>query len=208
MQSTQVKIALVQNSCSSDVRANIDAALRGVRAAAAKGANIVCLQELFSSVYFCQIEDHKYFELAEPIPGPTTEAMQAVAKECGVVLIASLFERRAPGLYHNTAAIIDADGSFLGKYRKMHIPDDPLHGADRANEKRPGPPPVCRDNVVRQIVQREYRPHRLRLSIGAAAAASVSVQKPLQRLDQAVLLISGKINRLSFSESEFSKKLN
>jgi len=121
-----VKIALVQNACSADVQANIDAAIRGIRSAAAQGANIVCLQELFASVYFCQIEDHKYFDLAEPIPGPTTQAMQAVAKECGVVLIASMFERRAPGLYHNTAAIIDADGSFLGKYRKMHIPDDPL----------------------------------------------------------------------------------
>ncbi|MFZ9919825.1 MAG: nitrilase-related carbon-nitrogen hydrolase, partial [Terrimicrobiaceae bacterium] len=126
MQPTKVKIGLVQNACSSDVPANIDAAIRGIRDAAARGANIVCLQELFASVYFCQIEDHKYFELAEPIPGPTTERMQAVAKECGVVLVASMFERRAPGLYHNTAAIIDSDGSFLGKYRKMHIPDDPL----------------------------------------------------------------------------------
>jgi N-carbamoylputrescine amidase len=77
-------------------------------------------------VYFCQVEDHKYFDLAEPLPGPTTALLQALARDCGVVLVASLFERRAPGLYHNTAAVIDADGSFLGKYRKMHIPDDPL----------------------------------------------------------------------------------
>ena len=100
---------------------------RGIRQAAAAGAQIICLQELFRSLYFCQVEDHKYFELAEPVPGPTTEKMQAIAKELGVVIVASLFERRAPGIYHNTAAIIDADGTYLGKYRKMHIPDDPLY---------------------------------------------------------------------------------
>ncbi len=126
MSNARVHIGLVQNSCSSDIEANMVAAIKGIRQAAARGANIVCLQELFLSLYFCQTEDHKYFDLAEPVPGPTTEVLQALAKELGVVLIASLFERRAPGLYHNTAAIIDADGSFLGKYRKMHIPDDPL----------------------------------------------------------------------------------
>ncbi len=122
----KVKIGVVQHACTADLAANLAAAERGLREAAGRGANIVCLQELFRSMYFCQIEDHKYFELAEPIPGPTTERMQELARELGVVVIASLFERRAPGLYHNTAAIIDADGAFLGKYRKMHIPDDPL----------------------------------------------------------------------------------
>jgi N-carbamoylputrescine amidase len=121
-----VKIAVAQNRCTGDLSENLAAAERGVRNAAAKGAQIICLQELFRSVYFCQVEDHKYFELGEPIPGPTTERMQELAKELGVVIIASLFERRTAGLYHNTAAVIDADGSYLGKYRKMHIPDDPL----------------------------------------------------------------------------------
>ena len=122
----KVKIGLVQNRCSADRGENLAAAERGVREAAGRGARIICLQELFTSVYFCQVEDHKYFDLAEPIPGPTTEKMQALAAELGVVLVASLFERRAPGVYHNTAAVIDADGTYLGKYRKMHIPDDPL----------------------------------------------------------------------------------
>ncbi len=122
----KVKIGLVQNRCSTDLSENIAAAERGIREAAGRGAQIICLQELFTAVYFCQVEDHKYFELAEPVPGPTTEKMQALAGELGVVIIASLFERRAPGVYHNTAAIIDADGAYLGKYRKMHIPDDPL----------------------------------------------------------------------------------
>ena len=121
-----VKIAVAQNRCTGDLAENLAAAERGVRNAAAKGAQIICLQELFRSVYFCQVEDHKYFELGEPIPGPTTERMQELAKELGVVIIASLFEKRTAGLYHNTAAVIDADGSYLGKYRKMHIPDDPL----------------------------------------------------------------------------------
>lgn len=124
--SKKVKIGLAQNRCTTDLAENIAAAERGVREAAAQGAQIICLQELFTSVYFCQVEDHKYFHLGESIPGPTTEKMQALAKELGVVIIASLFEKRAPGVYHNTAAIIDADGSYLGKYRKMHIPDDPL----------------------------------------------------------------------------------
>jgi len=126
MAQSTVKIGAVQHACTTDLASNNAAAERGLREAASRGANIVCLQELFRSVYFCQVEDHKNFDLAEPVPGPGTESLQALARELGIVLIASLFERRAPGLYHNTAAIIDADGSFLGKYRKMHIPDDPL----------------------------------------------------------------------------------
>jgi N-carbamoylputrescine amidase len=123
---SKVKIGLVQSRCTGDIDENFAKAIAGVREAAARGANIVCLQELFRSLYFCQAEDHKYFELAEPIPGPSTETLTALAKELGVVIVASLFERRTAGLYHNTAAIIDADGTMLGKYRKMHIPDDPL----------------------------------------------------------------------------------
>ena len=112
-------------SCTADVEANIQKAEKNIREAAAKGAQIICLQELFSSLYFCDEEDAQRFSLAESIPGPTTERFQALTKELGVVLIASLFEKRAPGLYHNTTAVLDADGSYLGKYRKMHIPDDP-----------------------------------------------------------------------------------
>src|SRR5690606_32491258 len=114
-----------QMSTGPDTEANVSKAIERVRDAAARGAQIVCLQELFSGPYFCQTEDHRFFELAEPIPGPTTERFQKLAAELGVVIIASLFEKRAGGLYHNTAAVIDADGSYLGKYRKMHIPDDP-----------------------------------------------------------------------------------
>lgn len=125
-QPRKVRVGLVQSTCGADLRQNFSKAVEGVRVAAGRGAQIVCLQELFGSQYFCQVEDHKYFELAEPIPGPSTEALGALAGELGVVLVASLFERRAAGLYHNTAAIFDADGSYLGKYRKMHIPDDPL----------------------------------------------------------------------------------
>ncbi len=127
MSQHKLKIGAVQSRCSADLDANLAGAERGIRQAAAAGAQIICLQELFRSLYFCQVEDHKYFELAEPVPGPTTEKMQALAKELGVVIVVSLFERRAPGIYHNTAAIIDADGTYLGKYRKMHIPDDPLY---------------------------------------------------------------------------------
>jgi N-carbamoylputrescine amidase len=120
-----VTLGLVQTSCSSDLEANFEKAVAGVRKAAEQGAQIVCLQELFRSEYFCQTEDHAFFDLAEPIPGPSTERLGALAKELEVVIVASLFEKRAEGLYHNTAAVIDADGSYLGKYRKMHIPDDP-----------------------------------------------------------------------------------
>jgi len=111
--------------CSKDVTSNIDKAKREIRNAAAQGAQIVCLQELFTSLYFCDVEDYDNFQLAETIPGPTTTIMTELAKELGVVIIASLFEKRAEGLYHNTTAVIDADGTYIGKYRKMHIPDDP-----------------------------------------------------------------------------------
>jgi N-carbamoylputrescine amidase len=109
-----------------DPKANLKKNLSLVEQAAKKGAQIICTQEMVTSQYFCQSEEHRFFDLAEPIPGPSTAAYQKLAKKHGVVIIASLFERRASGLYHNTAAIIDADGSFLGVYRKMHIPDDPL----------------------------------------------------------------------------------
>ncbi len=121
----KINIGLVQMSCTADVQANMQKAIAGIREAALKGANIVCLQELFSSLYFCDVEDHENFKLAESIPGPSTDTLSVVAKELGVVIIASLFEKRAAGLYHNTTAVLDADGMYLGKYRKMHIPDDP-----------------------------------------------------------------------------------
>ncbi len=124
---SKVKVGLVQMSCSGDSKSNMDKAIAGIKDAAAKGANIVCLQELFTSLYFCDVEDYENFKLAEPVPGPSTDILSAVAKEAGVVLIASLFEKRAQGLYHNTTAVLDADGSYLGKYRKMHIPDDPAY---------------------------------------------------------------------------------
>src|SRR5678809_1445869 len=122
-----VRVGLIQTSCSPDTTANLKKTLRAAERAAAQGAQIICTQELFRSQYFCQVEDHKYFDLAEPIPGSTTKAFQALARQKRVVVIASLFEKRASGVYHNTAVIIDADGSVLGKYRKMHIPDDPLY---------------------------------------------------------------------------------
>ena len=121
-----VTLGLLQHSCAADPKANLTKTLALTEKAAKQGAQIICTQELFRSQYFCQAEDHKYFELAESIPGPSTEAFQKIAKKHGVVIIASLFEKRASGLYHNTAVIIDADGSLLGIYRKMHIPDDPL----------------------------------------------------------------------------------
>jgi N-carbamoylputrescine amidase len=121
----KIKIGVVQLSCKKEKDTNIGKTIEGIKQAAAKGAQVVCLQELFSSLYFCETEDHKNFELAEPIPGPTTELIQKTAKELGVVVIASLFEKRAAGIYHNTAIVVDADGSYLGFYRKNHIPDDP-----------------------------------------------------------------------------------
>jgi len=124
---TKVKIGTVQMSCEADKATNLAKAGDQIRVAASKGAQIICLQELFTSLYFCDVEDYDNFELAEPIPGPATETLQAVAAELGVVVIASLFEKRTQGLYHNTTAVIDADGAYLGKYRKMHIPDDPAY---------------------------------------------------------------------------------
>ena len=120
-----VRVGLVQQRAGPDPAANLERAIEGIREAASQGANVVCLQELFGWYYFCQREDHDFFRLAEPIPGPSSERLETVAREFGVVIVASLFEKRAEGLYHNTAAILDADGRYLGKYRKMHIPDDP-----------------------------------------------------------------------------------
>lgn len=122
-----VTLGLLQHACSPNAAANLKKALALAEQAAKKGANIICTQELFRSQYFCQAENYDNFGLAEPIPGPTTKAFQALAKKHGVVVIASVFEKRAPGLYHNTAVVIDADGRRLGVYRKMHIPDDPLY---------------------------------------------------------------------------------
>jgi N-carbamoylputrescine amidase len=118
-------VALVQMRCGADPATNLENAIGFIRKAAGQGAQIVCLPELFRSQYFCQTEDHANFGLAEPIPGPTTDRLGPIAAELGVVIVASLFEKRAAGVYHNTAAVIDSDGKFLGKYRKMHIPDDP-----------------------------------------------------------------------------------
>jgi N-carbamoylputrescine amidase len=120
-----VKLGLVQMTCSANKQENLDKAIEKIKEAAAKGAQIICLQELFTSLYFCDVEDYDNFDLAESIPGPSTDALQIVAKELGIVIIASLFEKRAQGIYHNTTAVLDADGEYLGKYRKMHIPDDP-----------------------------------------------------------------------------------
>ena len=125
--SSTIKVGLIQTACSADPKANLIKTLAATERAAKQGAKIICTQELFRSQYFCQSEDHEHFKLAESIPGPSTEAFQKIAKKHRAVIIASLFEKRAAGVYHNTAAIIDADGSLLGLYRKMHIPDDPLY---------------------------------------------------------------------------------
>ena len=124
---THKKIALIQMSCGVSTADNLTKAASLVRDAARAGANVICLPELFRAQYFCQREEHALFDTAESIPGPSTEVLSAVAREEKIVLIASLFERRAPGLYHNTAAVLEADGSLAGLYRKMHIPDDPLY---------------------------------------------------------------------------------
>jgi len=123
----KVKIGTVQMSCTKDPKENLDKAIVKIKDAALNGAQIVCLQELFTSLYFCDVEDYENFKLAESIPGPSTDALAKVAKETGVVIVASLFEKRTQGIYHNTTAVIDADGAYLGKYRKMHIPDDPAY---------------------------------------------------------------------------------
>jgi len=122
-----VHVGLVQMTCTASKEENLRKAIEKTREAASKGAQIVCLQELFTSLYFCDEENYDNFSLAETIPGPSTHSLCALAKELGVVIIASLFEKRAQGLYHNTTAVLDADGAYLGKYRKMHIPDDPAY---------------------------------------------------------------------------------
>ncbi len=120
-------VGMVQHACVSDRATNLDRAVAGIREAADRGARIVCLQELFNSLYFCKAESADRFDLAEPIPGPTVEALQPIARELAVAVVVPVFERRAAGVYHNSAAVLDADGSLLGVYRKMHIPDDPLY---------------------------------------------------------------------------------
>lgn len=122
-----MKIGLVQQSCSRDKQANIQKSLAGIADCAQRGAALVVLQELHCGIYFCQAEDTEMFDLAEPIPGPDTDVFSEAARQHGVVLVASLFEKRAPGLYHNTAVVFEKDGSIAGKYRKMHIPDDPAY---------------------------------------------------------------------------------
>ena len=124
---SKTKIALIQMRCGPVPEKNFVRAVEFIRDAAKQGAQIVCLPELFRSQYFCQTEEHKYFELAEEVPGRSTTELENLASELGVVVVAPLFEKRSAGVYHNTAAIIDADGKLLGKYRKMHIPDDPLY---------------------------------------------------------------------------------
>ena len=123
----KVKVGLIQMSCTADRKSNLEKAVEKIREASRAGAQIICLQELFTSLYFCDVEDYENFKLAEPVPGPLTDQLASLAGELGVVIIASLFEKRAPGLYHNTTAVLDADGTYLGKYRKMHIPDDPAY---------------------------------------------------------------------------------
>ena len=123
--SSPVRAALIQMSCSADPAKNLRVALQRIGAAAKSGAKLVCLPELFRSLYFCQKEDYACFKLAEPIPGPTTQALALAAKKNKVTLVASLFEKRAEGLYHNTTVVFGPNGKILGKYRKMHIPDDP-----------------------------------------------------------------------------------
>src|SRR3954468_13066799 len=123
----KVKVGFVQMSCVANKTINLEHAMNKIKEAVAEGAQIICLQELFASLYFCDTEDYENFKLAEPIPGPSTEALSKLAAELGVVIIASLFEKRTQGIYHNTTAVLDTDGTYLGKYRKMHIPDDPAY---------------------------------------------------------------------------------
>ncbi len=123
----KLKVGIVQQSCSANTAENIQKSMDAIKKCAENGARLVVLQELHTGLYFCQTEDTRMFDLAEPIPGPSTEKFAAAAKENGVVLVTSLFEKRAPGLYHNTAVVFEKDGSIAGKYRKMHIPDDPAY---------------------------------------------------------------------------------
>lgn len=125
MADTTLQVALIQHACGEDREANLNATEDGLRQAAAAGARLALLQELHTGVYFCKSEDTERFAMAEPVPGPTTERLGQIAAELKLVIVASLFERRAPGLYHNTAVVLEADGSIAGRYRKMHIPDDP-----------------------------------------------------------------------------------
>ena len=125
MSDPKVKVGLIQMTCGPDKHENLEKAISRVKESAAIGAKVICLQELFASVYFCWEENYDYFKLAETIPGPSTKLFSDLAKELDVVIVASLFEKRAEGIYHNTIAVIDADGTYLGKYRKHHIPDDP-----------------------------------------------------------------------------------
>lgn len=122
-----MKVAVVQSRCTGSKSRNVKNAVDQIKVARKRGADIVCLQELFASKYPCQSQDHRNFDLAEPIPGPTSKLLAEVAREEQVVIVASLFERRAPGVYHNTSVVIEANGELLGRYRKMHIPDDPLY---------------------------------------------------------------------------------
>ena len=124
---SKLKIGFVQQSCSDDRLLNIEKSLKGIKECAAKGAELVILQELHCGIYFCQAEETEMFDMARPIPGEETEIFAKAAKESGVVLVTSLFEKRAPGIYHNTAVVFEKDGSIAGKYRKMHIPDDPAY---------------------------------------------------------------------------------
>jgi len=121
----KIVVSCVQQSCSADRNENIEKSVAGIRKAASEGAKLVLLQELHLGPYFCQTEDPAHFEMAEPIPGPSSEAFAGLARELGIVIVASIFENRAPGLYHNTAVVLEKDGTIAGKYRKMHIPDDP-----------------------------------------------------------------------------------
>ncbi|MDW7550566.1 carbon-nitrogen hydrolase [Pseudoalteromonas sp. SCSIO 43201] len=125
MAEKNIKVGVVQHSNSADLKSNFAKTCDGIKAAAAQGAKLIVLQELHRSLYFCQTEDTDLFDLAETIPGPSTETLGALAKELNVVIVASLFEKRATGLYHNTAVVLESDGTIAGKYRKMHIPDDP-----------------------------------------------------------------------------------
>jgi len=126
-QSKTVTLGLVQMRCQPELAVNLENAIAHIRKAAKAGAQIICLPELFCAQYFCQRQDPAIFDVAEPVPGPTTEALARVARDTNTVLVASIFERRAAGVYHNTAAVLDANGTLLGLYRKMHIPDDPLY---------------------------------------------------------------------------------
>jgi N-carbamoylputrescine amidase len=127
MSQAAFNVAVMQAACTADPQANLQKTMEQIRAAAARGAQVICTQELFRTLYFCQSENPANFELAETIPGPTSETLGKLAGELGVVIVASLFERRAAGVYHNTTTVLDADGALLGDYRKMHIPDDPLY---------------------------------------------------------------------------------